>query len=308
MAMEFAQGHRRFLQENNPRLLDQLIRSGDLESYLQEVGEQAEEMFDLEMSREQDRTKDLPFNQRVERLRNLQQSMMELIRHDLIYQPLPDDAQTLQIDDCAEPRSTRDEFAISQRYEELIKQLCVVEERRKAEDIPPLKASLMALKVAITFLLQDRNAKQRGAHKSLMVAAAAIHDHLRGVSLPTSAELKEGAPTQTMGAVWRAQIVVAYEILRHAKMKREEAPKLIADLLRRRNIRIHKGNNRNESSIITRRQVERWFYEKSNQQISGFAEAYAVMIKNKPRSSWPTDLIGAKRLAAHLVAQLEGVA
>jgi hypothetical protein len=91
-AKRYHEEHRRFLAENRPDVLAALRQSGDLNSYLSSVGETASERLDhamRELWADPEHQK-LPFPDRVKALQNRQQEMEEVIRHDLIHQPLED--------------------------------------------------------------------------------------------------------------------------------------------------------------------------------------------------------------------------
>ena len=87
-AQEFAKEHRDFLEKHNPKLLKKLAQSNELPTYLYKVGKQADEMLSHMLSEEMHQTMNLPFHERVERLESLRASAEEIIRHDLILQPV----------------------------------------------------------------------------------------------------------------------------------------------------------------------------------------------------------------------------
>jgi hypothetical protein len=91
-AKRWAEEHRRFLEENNPAVLADLRRQGDLNSYLSSVGESANEMESHLMSQylTSKEVQNLPFHDRVRALRSRQREVEELIRHDVILQPVPE--------------------------------------------------------------------------------------------------------------------------------------------------------------------------------------------------------------------------
>jgi hypothetical protein len=93
LAKQFAEEHHKFLKENNPKLLAQLVQSGDLAEHLREIGESGEQMLEHEVEKldNSPRVQNLPFMERVRELQSLQRSMMEIIRHDLIFQPIPEE-------------------------------------------------------------------------------------------------------------------------------------------------------------------------------------------------------------------------
>jgi Transposon-encoded protein TnpV len=88
-AKVYAEQHRRFLEEKNPS-----VQRGqrDQNSYLSSVGQQAEEMFlHLMMQRaNQPEVKKLPHLEKVRELEAFRHEAHEMVRHDLIYQPLLD--------------------------------------------------------------------------------------------------------------------------------------------------------------------------------------------------------------------------
>jgi hypothetical protein len=92
-AAEYAWGHLRFLKENRPDVLRDLRRSGDLNSYLSSVGEQASEMFMTLMMRYKNsqEVRELPFLEGVQALESRRHEVEETVLHDVIFQPLPDE-------------------------------------------------------------------------------------------------------------------------------------------------------------------------------------------------------------------------
>ncbi|OYV42342.1 MAG: hypothetical protein B7Z75_13255 [Acidocella sp. 20-57-95] len=91
LARQYAQEHHRFLTESNPKFLANLRQSGELESHLHSVGEQAAAMYETIMMQgsQTKAMQNLPFQQKLEALQSLQQSTQESVRNDLIYQPVP---------------------------------------------------------------------------------------------------------------------------------------------------------------------------------------------------------------------------
>jgi hypothetical protein len=85
----FAAEHEKFLKENHPRLHRSLSQSGKLQPRLTSTAETAAEMFNHEMFKKLDQTKDLEHQEREKQLQGHRESMMELVRHDLIWQPIP---------------------------------------------------------------------------------------------------------------------------------------------------------------------------------------------------------------------------
>ncbi len=92
-AEEYARDHLKFLEEERPDVLEGLRRSGDLNSYLSSVGEQAEEMFDDLMRQylHSPHVQSLPHLKQVRALQSRRHEADEVVRHDLIYQPLKED-------------------------------------------------------------------------------------------------------------------------------------------------------------------------------------------------------------------------
>ena len=89
LAERFAAEHRRFLEEHNPSVLR---GQSDPTSYLSSVGRSAAVTLEHLMSQHlrDPELQKLPAPQRARLLRNHQQAAEELIRHDLIFQPLPE--------------------------------------------------------------------------------------------------------------------------------------------------------------------------------------------------------------------------
>ena len=112
-------------------------------------------------------------------------------------------------------------------------------------------------------------------------------------------------------AVIRARIVMSYEILRNAGTRAIEAGTFVAKELKRCGVKNAKGFRDSKGAPISARLVRRWAYEKSansDKLISGFNTSYERQEKRMPRSDWPTDADQARRLAAHLIEQLQGKA
>jgi hypothetical protein len=92
IAEQFAKEHHHFLAVNRPDVLAALEEAGDLDDYLASIGETASDRLDHAM---RDLLNDknhqsLPYLERVRALQNRQQETEEIIRHDLILQPIED--------------------------------------------------------------------------------------------------------------------------------------------------------------------------------------------------------------------------
>ena len=90
LAKEYAAEHRKFLRENAPEMFKSLSQSGTLWKHLHSVGEQASEMH-LHLMAQHNNHKDtqkLPYQKRLESLQSHRQSVEEMVRHDLIHQPI----------------------------------------------------------------------------------------------------------------------------------------------------------------------------------------------------------------------------
>jgi hypothetical protein len=92
LAKQYAEEHHRFLKQSNPRLLKSLHQSGDLEKHLHSTGENAALMHETIMSQgsQTKEMQEMPYLQRVQRLQSLHKSAQEMVRSDLIHQPLPE--------------------------------------------------------------------------------------------------------------------------------------------------------------------------------------------------------------------------
>lgn len=86
----FAEEHKKFLEENAP---DVLSKQSNQKNYLSSVGEQATEMFDNLMMQYNNspEIQKLPYQERVMALQSRRHEAEEIVRHDLIYQPLKDE-------------------------------------------------------------------------------------------------------------------------------------------------------------------------------------------------------------------------
>jgi hypothetical protein len=86
-AQEYASRRERFLKENFPKFMKELREEGELKSYLQKLGQQAKEMADAiedSMISNVQKEKDLPFQEKLQRLQAIPQVVEEFVNHDLI--------------------------------------------------------------------------------------------------------------------------------------------------------------------------------------------------------------------------------
>jgi Transposon-encoded protein TnpV len=81
------------LQESRPNVLGKLRQSGNLDSYLCSVGEQAAEMYSDIMAKymHSPEVQKLPHLARVRAIESRQPEAEEIVRNDIINQPLPED-------------------------------------------------------------------------------------------------------------------------------------------------------------------------------------------------------------------------
>lgn len=91
LAKQYAEEHHEFLKRSNPRFLKSLIQSGDLETHLHSTGEDAAQMYETIMSQgsQTKEVQEMAYPEKDRSLQNLRQSAQEMVRHDLIYWPLP---------------------------------------------------------------------------------------------------------------------------------------------------------------------------------------------------------------------------
>ena len=87
---EWTAEHRKFLQENNPEVLAELARSGNLDQYLQEIGSQAAERVKDGLRKRflHPQTQALPYLKKMEELLSHHRELEEIVRYELIHQPL----------------------------------------------------------------------------------------------------------------------------------------------------------------------------------------------------------------------------
>ena len=97
-AQEYAKEHLKFLKDNNPDLLAALEKSGDLQAYLSTTGEDAADSFRTMMAQTLRASQNLPYQKQMTMLQNGQESAEEIIRHEMIYQPLPEEATRPYLD------------------------------------------------------------------------------------------------------------------------------------------------------------------------------------------------------------------
>ena len=91
-AKDYAELHRKFLEDANPEMLRQLRQSGNLNSYLSSVGNQAKEMQSdlVHQYKNSPEARKLPHLELVRALQNRLMEADEVVRHDLINQPMPE--------------------------------------------------------------------------------------------------------------------------------------------------------------------------------------------------------------------------
>ena len=91
-AQEYSQAHQRYLEEHRPDVWRKLLPA-DRQSYLSSVGEQASDRLDNLMREyaQSPEVKSLPFPQQARALRSRQHEAEEVIRDELIFQPLKED-------------------------------------------------------------------------------------------------------------------------------------------------------------------------------------------------------------------------
>lgn len=87
---EFAEEHRRSLEQNQPTMLAELQKSGEITSYLQEIGREAKAMYDRLYESRATTPGWTP--DQAERM------AMEVVMHDLILVPDPETAAAIQQD------------------------------------------------------------------------------------------------------------------------------------------------------------------------------------------------------------------
>lgn len=88
-AQEYSQEHKRFLEEHRPDVWRRL-QSSDPQSYLSSVGSQASDRFQSLMMdyAGSPQVKDLPYMEKVRALQSRRHEADEIVREELIHQPL----------------------------------------------------------------------------------------------------------------------------------------------------------------------------------------------------------------------------
>lgn len=89
-AQAYRKHHLKFLRENNPDLLHDLQKKGDLRLYLDRVGTQADERYQTliaQGSTDPNLPKD--YAQRVQALQSLPLTADEIVMSEIVNQPLP---------------------------------------------------------------------------------------------------------------------------------------------------------------------------------------------------------------------------
>jgi Transposon-encoded protein TnpV len=89
---QYAREHRRFLEQHRPDVLASLRQQNNLDSYLSSIGEQARDRLGSLMAEHMNsaEVQKLPHLDRVRSLQNRRMEVEELIRDELINQPLKD--------------------------------------------------------------------------------------------------------------------------------------------------------------------------------------------------------------------------
>lgn len=92
-AREYAKEHHRFLKETRPDVLKGLQADPDgLTNYLSSVGKQAQSQYEalLAQMNNDPQVQSLPYHQKVSAFQNHQQSAAEIVRANVIHQPIED--------------------------------------------------------------------------------------------------------------------------------------------------------------------------------------------------------------------------
>lgn len=84
----FQKLHKEFLTKNHPQMMMELRKTGELQSYLTSIGEQAMAMYES-LSEQMEHHPSLPkeYGARVAQLEQIPLIVEEMVLHDLIYQP-----------------------------------------------------------------------------------------------------------------------------------------------------------------------------------------------------------------------------
>jgi hypothetical protein len=137
-AKDYAEEHRKFLEENNPSVLR---GQKDPNSYLSLVGEQAEDMFGHLMMQRMHQVRNLSHLEKVRELEAFRHQADEMVRYDLIYQPLPESST------AATPASQRlSDFERDERdTEKMLATLRRRQQERSSASQPPASTPTNAL-------------------------------------------------------------------------------------------------------------------------------------------------------------------
>jgi len=84
----FQKLHKEFLAKNHPQMMVELRKTGELQRYLTEIGEQAMAMYET-IAGQMEHNPNLPqeYGARVAELEQIPIVATEIVLHDLIYQP-----------------------------------------------------------------------------------------------------------------------------------------------------------------------------------------------------------------------------
>lgn len=85
-AIEYAKLHRKSLQDNQPDVYAQLLKSGELQAHLSSIGSQASEMFEhlLAQKNNDPEVQSLPYHEKARRMASHVPEANEVVMRDLI--------------------------------------------------------------------------------------------------------------------------------------------------------------------------------------------------------------------------------
>jgi len=91
-ALEYARAHQRYLLDNKPDMLKELEQTGEVNTYLASIGQQASDLYQSILSQLQTspELQNLPYHEKVARLQGLPHVADEVVRDEIIYQPRDD--------------------------------------------------------------------------------------------------------------------------------------------------------------------------------------------------------------------------
>jgi hypothetical protein len=178
-------------------------------------------------------------------------------------------------------------------YRGLMNSLFALEVGVRTEHIDRLDAGVRATQSVLKYLNSDAFCVRLGLTKLLGSIMHALHDTSQGAKPPLffnrKAKPAGGAPSYLAESGLRAQVVLMFRVLMHAKMKDSEANKWLATELNKSGVKQKKTKKHPYGQPIEARQIIRWSGELGGKSISGSDATYRILESGYvARHGWPT--------------------